>query len=88
MSTYSTRFIGHTVTVTVDRPIGSRHPDHGFINPVNYGYIRGVIAPDGEDLDAYILGVFEMWRFWVGSRRIPLTCGLSCTIVGARSHIS
>ena len=30
---------------------------HGFLYPVNYGYLPGVPAPDGEDLDAYVLGV-------------------------------
>ena len=50
--------IGSIVQVTVDRPKGSRHPDHGdIVYPVNYGYIEGIIAPDGEEQDAYILGV-------------------------------
>ena len=50
--------ISKTVTVTVDRPLGSRHPEHcDIIYPVNYGYIEGVSAPDGEWQDAYILGV-------------------------------
>jgi inorganic pyrophosphatase len=50
--------IGKTVTVTVDRPLGSRHPKHPDIYyPINYGYIEGVLAPDGEEQDAYILGV-------------------------------
>lgn len=49
--------IGKTVTVTVDRPLGSYHPEHkDMYYPVNYGYIRGVMAPDGEEQDAYILG--------------------------------
>lgn len=26
---------------------------------INYGYIEGVMAPDGEEQDAYILGVNE-----------------------------
>jgi inorganic pyrophosphatase len=39
--------------------MGSRHPEQGFIYPLNYGYIAGIDAPDGEDLDAYVLGVFE-----------------------------
>ena len=25
--------------------------------PINYGYIEGIMAPDGEEQDAYILGV-------------------------------
>ena len=52
--------IGKTVTVTVDRPLGSVHPKHPNLwYPVNYGYIKGIPAPDGEDQDAYILGVSE-----------------------------
>lgn len=50
--------LGKTVTVTVDRPLGSYHPEHAdMYYPVNYGYIEGIIAPDGEEQDAYILGV-------------------------------
>lgn len=49
--------LGNTVRVTIDRPLGSTHPKHGFIYEVNYGYIAGIQAPDGEDLDAYFLGV-------------------------------
>ncbi|MBW3082517.1 hypothetical protein [Bifidobacterium phasiani] len=52
--------IGRTVTVTVDRPLGSRHPEHAdLVYPVNYGYVEGVPAADGDDQDAYILGVDE-----------------------------
>ena len=47
-----------SVNVTVDRPLGSLHPKHPDIQyPINYGYIPGIIAPDGEEQDAYILGV-------------------------------
>ena len=50
--------IGRIVTVTIDRPLGSCHPKHPDIYySVNYGYIEGIIAPDGEEQDAYILGV-------------------------------
>lgn len=50
--------IGDIVTVTVDRPLGSFHPEYrDMYYPINYGYIEGVIAPDGEEQDAYILGV-------------------------------
>lgn len=46
------------VTVTVERPLGSYHPVHkDLYYPVNYGYIEGVPAPDGEEQDAYVLGV-------------------------------
>ena len=52
--------LGQIVTVTVDRKMGTRHPHcPERVYPVNYGYIRGISAPDGEDQDAYILGINE-----------------------------
>ena len=52
--------LGKTVTVTVDRPLGSYHPEHSDIYyTVNYGYVNGIIAADGEYQDAYILGINE-----------------------------
>lgn len=52
--------IGKSVTVTIDRPLGSTHPKHqDIVYPVNYGYIPGLFAPDGEEMDVYILGVEE-----------------------------
>ncbi len=59
--------IGDIVTVTVDRLLGSRHPVYkDMVYPVNYGYVKGVIAPDGEEQDAYILGVDEAVREFTG----------------------
>jgi inorganic pyrophosphatase len=52
-------YIGKTVTVTMDRPLGSLHPKYGFMYPVNYGYIPNTISGDGEELDAYVLNVDE-----------------------------
>ena len=52
--------IGKIVKVIVDRPLGSYHPKHKDIYyAVNYGCVPGVMAPDGEEQDAYILGVHE-----------------------------
>ena len=48
-------YLGKLVHVEVDRPIGYLHG--GIVYPVNYGYIPGTMAPDGEAQDAYILGV-------------------------------
>ena len=52
-------YIGKFIDVHIDRPLGSKHPKHGFIYPVNYGYIPNTISGDGEELDCYVLGVFE-----------------------------
>lgn len=52
----SREYIGKKVTVKMDRPMGSQHPKHGFLYPVNYGYIPNTVSGDGEELDAYILG--------------------------------
>lgn len=50
-------WVGRMLTIQVDRPAGTPHPKHPEIRyPLNYGYVPGVPAPDGEDLDAYILG--------------------------------
>ena len=52
--------LGKKVKVIIDRPLGTFHPKHKDIfYSVNYGYIEGIIAPDGEEQDAYILGVNE-----------------------------
>ena len=52
--------LGKTVTVIVDRPLGTYHPKYKELYyPLNYGYIDGLIAADGEEQDAYILGVNE-----------------------------
>ena len=59
--------IGSIVKVIVDRPLGSYHPKHKDIYySVNYGYVPGIIAPDGEEQDAYILGVHEPVSEFVG----------------------
>lgn len=55
----ATDFLGQIVTAHMDRPLGSRHPTHGFIYTLNYGSVPGVLAPDGEELDVYVLGEFE-----------------------------
>lgn len=54
---YATKFIGEIVEVEIDRPIGSKHPDHGFVYELNYGFIPGTLAPDREAVDAYLFNV-------------------------------
>ena len=59
--------LGQIVTVTVDRKMGTRHPKYpDLIYPVNYDYIQGIPASDGEDQDAYILGVDEPVNVFTG----------------------
>ncbi len=56
------KFLGKEVEVTIDRPIGSKHPKYNFTYEANYGFIEGVKAPDGEDLDAFFLTAKEPLR--------------------------
>ena len=59
--------LGKTVKVIIDRPLGTYHPKHkDLYYPINYGYIEGVIAPDGEEQDAYVLGVDVPVREFTG----------------------
>ena len=51
-------YLNKTVTVKIDRPMGSHHPKHGFI--------PDTISGDGEELDAYLLGVFEPVETYTG----------------------
>ena len=51
-------YLNKEVLVKVDRKLGKRHPNFDIIYPVNYGYIPNTLSEDGEEIDAYILGVF------------------------------
>ena len=52
-------YLGQTVTIEIDRPIGYVHHkgEKTLIYPINYGYIPGVLGGDGEELDVFLLGV-------------------------------
>ena len=52
-------FLGKKVKAVMNRPMGSKHPKWNFIYPINYGYVPNTISGDGEELDAYIVGIFE-----------------------------
>ena len=52
-------YLGKIIDIKIDRPFGSKHPKHGFIYPVNYGFVPGTVSGDGEELDCYLLGVFK-----------------------------
>ena len=52
-------YIGKSIRIKIDRPFGSKHPKHGFIYPVNYGYVPNTISADREELDCYVIGINE-----------------------------
>ena len=52
-------FLNKEVNVCIDREIESRHPKWNIIYPLNYGYVPNTLNTDGEEIDCYVLGVFE-----------------------------
>lgn len=60
------KYLGQVINIEIDREFGSKHPKHGFIYPVNYGYVPNTISEDGEELDCYLLGVYEPVKSFKG----------------------
>ena len=60
-------YLGKKITIKIDRPLGTRHLKHNFIYLLNYGYVPNTISDDGEELDAYLLGVFDPVKEYHGS---------------------
>lgn len=56
---YSKKYLSQKVKVIVDRPYWTKHPKHDFFYELNYGFIPNTVAPDGEEIDAYILWINE-----------------------------
>jgi len=50
-------YLGKEVALEIDRPLGSKHPKHNFTYEANYGFVPKTKAPDGEEIDAYFIGV-------------------------------
>lgn len=52
-------YLGKTVDIIVDRPVGHTHVTKGITlhYTINYGYLPGITGGDGEEQDVYILGV-------------------------------
>ena len=60
-------FLGKTVRILIDRPIGSTHPKYkDMIYPINYGFIPNIWSEDGEELDVYLLGVDKPQKEFTG----------------------
>lgn len=53
------KYLGKNIIIKLDRSLGSKHPKPGFIYPVNYGFVPNTISGDVEELDAYLLGIYE-----------------------------
>ena len=68
-------YLGKTVEVVIDRPIGHTHVTKGITLHycLNYGYLPGVTGGDGEEQDVYILGVKEPLKRFRG-RIIAAVC--------------
>ncbi|HEY8191848.1 MAG TPA: inorganic diphosphatase [Alphaproteobacteria bacterium] len=60
-------WIGRNISVTIDRPLGSRHPKWpDMMYEVNYGYIPDTLAADGKPIDVYVLGPKQPLSFYKG----------------------
>ena len=59
-------FLNKSVYIKIDRPLGSKHPEWNLRYLVNYGYVPDTLSPDGENLDAYILGVNQPIEEYTG----------------------
>ena len=62
--------LAHGHEIIVDRPQGSVHPRQAdMIYPLDYGYLAGTTAGDGDGIDV-----------WVGSIRPAVVTGVVCTV--------
>lgn len=53
------KYLNTKVKVIIDRPLGSKHPKWDITYSLNYGYLPNTKAPDGEEIDVYVLGINE-----------------------------
>ncbi len=50
-------FLNKIVDVSIDKPMGCIYSKFKTLFEVNYGFIPNTLAPDGKELDAYVLKV-------------------------------
>ena len=62
----SSDYLNKIVSVVMDRPLGTKHPKHGFVYEANYGYIPNTVSGDGEEIDAYVLGIDKPLKKFTG----------------------
>ena len=61
-----TDYLEKEITCKIDRPLGSEHPNGGLIYPINYGFVSNTVSGDGEEIDCYILGIYEPVQNFTG----------------------
>lgn len=60
------QYLNKILEVKIDRPIGTKYKNYETIYPINYGYVPNTISGDGEELDCYILGIYEPLKTFKG----------------------
>jgi len=56
--------------IVIDRPRGTAHPRYpDFVYPLDYGYLAGTTAADGDGIDV-----------WIGSRPDRAVTAIVCTV--------
>lgn len=63
---YCTKYLDKIIKVKIDRPKGFVHPQTKIRYPINYGFVPDDFAPDGEEIDCYVLGVDHPISEFVG----------------------
>lgn len=59
-------YLNQIVHILIDRPLGSLHPERGFRYEINYGFVPGTVSGDGEEIDAYVIGVEDSLKEFEG----------------------
>ncbi len=62
----ATDFLGKIVQITIERPLNSTHHKFGWEYKLNYGFVPNTKSADGEEIDAYIIGVNEPLKTFTG----------------------
>ena len=57
MDIFKYPLLNQVFDVTMDRPLGTKHPKFDMIYPINYGYVNGIMGGDGQEQDVYLLEV-------------------------------
>ena len=57
--------LGTEVQVVVDRPLGSKSPNHGTFYPLNFGYLPKYFIKE-KPIKAYVIGEYEPLESFTG----------------------